>query len=141
MEGDERVRFCASCQQHVYNLSALTRAEAEAIVRQRETERVCIGFYRRADGTVMTADCPLGLKALKTLRAAHRRGRLIAAAAVTLLGAVFYAMITWVDPPRPVGEGEKPRRVRDVAPFKLVMDLVAPEPPPPPNLPVISLGW
>ena len=32
MEGDDRVRFCQSCKKNVYNLSALQRSEAEALV-------------------------------------------------------------------------------------------------------------
>ena len=32
MQGDERVRFCGTCKKSVYNLSALQRSEAEALV-------------------------------------------------------------------------------------------------------------
>ena len=35
MAGDEQVRFCSHCALHVYNLSAMTRAEAEACARER----------------------------------------------------------------------------------------------------------
>lgn len=61
MEGDDRVRFCGRCRKNVYNLSALRRDEAEALVRQKEG-RLCVRFYRRADGTVLTADCPVGVR-------------------------------------------------------------------------------
>jgi hypothetical protein len=59
MVGDDRARFCAQCQKHVYNLSKLTADEAVALIREREG-RLCARFYQRADGTVLTSDCPLG---------------------------------------------------------------------------------
>ncbi len=64
MKGDDRVRFCQLCQLSVYNLSGMTRAEAEALVKGREG-RTCVRFFRRADGTVLTQDCPVGLAAVK----------------------------------------------------------------------------
>ena len=64
MPGGERVRSCASCKHKVYNLSAMTAAEAADLLRNAEG-RVCVRFYRRADGTIMTADCPVGLQAAR----------------------------------------------------------------------------
>jgi hypothetical protein len=61
MVGDERVRFCGKCQKNVYNLSEMTRAEAEALVREKQG-RMCARLYRRRDGTVLTADCPVGVR-------------------------------------------------------------------------------
>ncbi|MFL6255116.1 MAG: hypothetical protein ACJ74T_08825 [Pyrinomonadaceae bacterium] len=69
MVGDERMRYCDSCSLHVYNLSGMTRREAEALVASAEG-RLCVRFYRRADGTILTRNCPVGLSALKR-RAAH----------------------------------------------------------------------
>ena len=69
MVGDERVRFCARCSMNVYNLSGMTKSEAEHLVVQAEG-RLCIRFYRRADGTILTRNCPVGLRALK-VRAAR----------------------------------------------------------------------
>src|SRR5262245_56614686 len=65
MIGDGRVRFCSQCQQRVYNLAEMPRKQAEALVRQAEGKRVCVRFYRRPDGTVMTRDCPVGLAAVR----------------------------------------------------------------------------
>ena len=59
MVGDERVRFCLECQKRVYNFSAMTPEEIATVVREKEG-RLCARFYRRADGTMLTADCPLG---------------------------------------------------------------------------------
>jgi hypothetical protein len=69
MVGDERARYCDRCSLHVYNLSGMTRREAEALVTSAEG-RLCVRFYRRADGTILTRNCPVGLSALRR-RAAH----------------------------------------------------------------------
>jgi hypothetical protein len=61
MTGDTRVRFCARCRLNVYDLSAMTRVEAEALVREREG-RLCVRFFRRSDGTMLTRDCPVGVR-------------------------------------------------------------------------------
>jgi hypothetical protein len=64
MSGNNRVRFCDQCSLHVYNLSAMTRRDAERLVMNTEG-RLCVRFYRRADGTILTQNCPQGLRALK----------------------------------------------------------------------------
>jgi len=64
MEGDGRARFCLTCHKHVYNLSAMSRADAEALVQEHEG-RLCVYFYQRQDGTVITDDCPVGLKIVR----------------------------------------------------------------------------
>lgn len=64
MIGDERARFCGQCQLKVYNLSGMTRREAETLIAGAEG-RLCVRFYRRADGTILTENCPVGLRALK----------------------------------------------------------------------------
>ena len=61
MRGDDRVRFCDQCQQHVYDLSEMTTAEALELIRRNDS-RLCVQLYRRADGTVLTSDCPVGLR-------------------------------------------------------------------------------
>jgi hypothetical protein len=61
---DERVRFCSQCNLNVYNLSDMSRQEAEALITKTEG-RVCVRFYRKSDGSVLTQDCPVGLKAIK----------------------------------------------------------------------------
>ena len=60
MAGDDRVRFCDHCSKNVYNLSALTAVAAIDLIREREGD-LCGRFFRRSDGTVLTADCPVGL--------------------------------------------------------------------------------
>jgi hypothetical protein len=56
MRGGDEVRFCKHCQKNVYDLSAMDRAQAEALVGANEGH-MCVRFYRRADGTVVTSDC------------------------------------------------------------------------------------
>jgi hypothetical protein len=60
----ERVRFCSQCNLNVYNLSNMTRNEANTLLARTE-DRLCVRFYRRADGTVLTENCPVGLRAFK----------------------------------------------------------------------------
>jgi hypothetical protein len=69
MAGDEHVRFCGKCEKNVYNLSSLPREEAEALLGAKEG-KMCVRLYRRADGTVLTADCPVGVKKRRRRRAA-----------------------------------------------------------------------
>jgi Predicted outer membrane protein len=64
MVGDERVRFCHHCQLNVYNLSSLNKADAEALLASTEG-RLCARLYRRSDGTVLTSDCPVGVRAVR----------------------------------------------------------------------------
>ncbi|MBI3410211.1 MAG: MnhB domain-containing protein [Planctomycetes bacterium] len=64
MHGDDRVRFCSQCRQNVYNLSEMSRAEATNLIQNHEG-RTCVRFYRRNDGTLLTRDCPTGLRALR----------------------------------------------------------------------------
>jgi hypothetical protein len=76
---DKRVRFCSQCNLNVYNLSDMSRQEAEALINKTEG-RLCVRFYRRADGSVLTQNCPVGLKAIK---------RRVAWAAQVILGMVL----------------------------------------------------
>lgn len=105
MVGDDRVRFCSHCQKNVYNLSAMPREEAIRLVtrdhdgqsgrRQSDGEHAdneqCIRFARRADGTVLTSDCPVGARAADAKRdRVRRRKRLAVAAGVSISAAVAY---------------------------------------------------
>jgi hypothetical protein len=64
MAGDERVRFCDLCSFNVYNISEMTRKEVASLIESTEG-RMCTRIYRRADGTVITKDCPVGLRAIR----------------------------------------------------------------------------
>jgi hypothetical protein len=64
MFGNERVRLCEQCHLNVYNLSEMSRVEADRLINQTEG-RLCVRFYRRRDGSVITQNCPVGLRAIK----------------------------------------------------------------------------
>jgi carboxypeptidase family protein len=78
MAGDARVRHCTLCSLNVYNFAEMTREEVAELLARTEG-RVCARLYRRADGTVLTRDCPTGLRALR------RRASRVAAAWITAL--------------------------------------------------------
>src|ERR1019366_8474260 len=61
MKGDEQVRHCDQCEQNVYNLSEMSAAEAVDLIQKKEGH-LCVRLYRRTDGTVITSDCPVGLR-------------------------------------------------------------------------------
>ncbi|MDX1934701.1 MAG: hypothetical protein SFU56_19060 [Capsulimonadales bacterium] len=110
MPGTERVRSCDRCQHRVYNLSEMTSADAADLLRKAEG-RICVRFYQRSDGTIMTRDCPAGLQAVRqrTVRAAS----LAIASVGVLLGAGY------IGKPR----GEQPRW------FRWAAGIVSPENP------------
>jgi hypothetical protein len=64
MRGNERVRFCDACSMNVYNLSNMTKKDAESLLLSAEG-RLCVRYYHRTDGSIMTDNCPVGLRALK----------------------------------------------------------------------------
>ncbi|HTK37138.1 MAG TPA: hypothetical protein VL325_01485 [Pyrinomonadaceae bacterium] len=64
MYGNERKRFCGDCKLNVYNLSGMSREEAEDLIRNSEG-RLCVRFYRRPDGSILTQDCPVGWAKIK----------------------------------------------------------------------------
>ncbi|MFT3696100.1 MAG: hypothetical protein QM831_23380 [Kofleriaceae bacterium] len=83
MAGDDRVRHCAGCDKDVFNLSAMTEADAEALLATRGI-KPCVRFYRRADGTVMTSDCPAG-------RPQRRKLAVVASGVAASMAATAYA--------------------------------------------------
>jgi hypothetical protein len=83
MTGDERSRHCAQCNKFVYNLSEMTEDEAIALLESRGQQETCVRLYRRLDGTVITRDCPVGIRRKRQRNIL--RG--VAATAVALAGA------------------------------------------------------
>lgn len=82
MRGDERVRFCRQCRKNVYNFAEMTRGEITQLIQENEGH-LCGRMYRRADGTLLTSDCPVGLRAVR-----HRLVRAVCGVAATLLALV-----------------------------------------------------
>ena len=89
MYGDGRRRFCGECKMNVYNLSGMTRQEAESLLTNSEG-RLCVRFFRRKDGTVLTKDCPVGWQALK------RKASRFAVAFSSLLAGVLAGAISFL---------------------------------------------
>jgi len=117
MAGDDRKRFCGECSLNVYNLSEMSREEAVALIGNAEG-RLCAGFWRRPDGTILTRDCPVGLAALRARAAAGLRR--VAAAIALLVGSGIL-----------LGASKGPAsRLRHVPPFAALCDWLSPGPPP-----------
>lgn len=96
MRGDARERFCGACEQTVYRLDDLSRAEAEALARRSlGGEEICVRFRRRADGAVVTRDCPARLK---SQRSGWRRLEALALAALSVLSLGLLSGCTEPEP-------------------------------------------
>lgn len=91
MSGDDRVRFCNQCSLHVYNISEMTKEQVSSLVAKTEG-RICARIYRRADGTVLTRDCPVGLRALR------RRVSKMAGAALTAVLSLCSGVVGQTQP-------------------------------------------
>ena len=85
MLGNDRSRFCGQCNLNVYNLSAMSRSEAEDFIARSEG-RVCIRYYQRKDGTIITENCPVGLRALR--KKMSYVARAIASAVIALMTGI-----------------------------------------------------
>lgn len=118
MHGNDRVRHCAQCDKNVYNLSGMTRVDAEDLVSRTEGD-LCVRFYRRSDGTMLTEDCPIGVAGWR--RQALLIGGLAAAfffGSISLLTAGVFVLPHLRD-----RGGEVPN------PIQIVHDLFFPPPP------------
>lgn len=113
MTGTEQVRHCESCRKNVYNLSDMTQTEAERLITRMEGH-LCVRYYTRSDGTILTQDCPTGLRAVRKRLAA----RLSYAAALLLT--------CWAGLLRP-GQGATSS---PPAPVAFMGDVAMPAPPP-----------
>jgi hypothetical protein len=88
MLGDERKRFCGECKLNVYNLSGMTQYDAENLLRNSEG-RLCVRYFERPDGTVLTQNCPVGWAKVK------QRTIAVSAAAFALALSFFGTLITF----------------------------------------------
>jgi hypothetical protein len=60
MQGNQRKRFCGSCQKNVYNLVGLRTEEIKTFMHQHEGQ-ACVRLLMRQDGSVLGSDCRGGL--------------------------------------------------------------------------------
>jgi hypothetical protein len=82
MKGNDTVRFCQECKLNVYNISEMTTIEAEKLISTKEG-RLCIRYYKRKDGTIITNNCPIGLRVIK------KRAQVILASALSIITGLF----------------------------------------------------
>jgi hypothetical protein len=122
MTGDDRVRFCGECRRHVYHLSELSRSEAEALIERAEG-RICVRFYRRADGKIMTSDCPVGLQAAR-----RRLALAVGAGVAMLLVASGWGLALLGRHSRDTDVGSW--GWRDIEPIHTLVEWISPTPPP-----------
>lgn len=122
MQGDDRVRHCGSCNKNVFNLSAMAEEEAADLLAGNADGHLCVRFYRRSDGTVLTSDCGAGA------RSGSRQAwtRLAGATALALSAAACSAGDK--APAEPAGA--KPVMVKVVPEQMPLMGDIAPVPPP-----------
>lgn len=64
MEGDDRKRYCNLCKLNVYDVSQMTKDDAEKLIRE-SSGRLCMRLHQRADGRIITKDCPVGQSAMR----------------------------------------------------------------------------
>lgn len=123
----DRRRFCDHCSLHVHNIAAMSREEAESLLRasidSSGSGSICLQLYRRADGTILTRDCPVGRAALHR-RAAARVVRMVGFAACVLAAGIAWA-----------SSGSRPR-LRTLQPFEAVATWIHGKSP----TPVLPLG-
>lgn len=90
--GADRVRHCDRCRLNVYNFANLTREESVALIEAHAAagKRLCGALYRRADGTMLTRDCPVGVAAARRW-VGRAFSRALAAGLLLSSGALVYA--------------------------------------------------
>jgi hypothetical protein len=113
MEGDDKVRFCGECRRHVFNLSAMDVEEAGAKIAEH-AHGMCVRFFRRTDGMILTQDCPVGVEQARKRRRLAIHTSVEVMVGVTLGSAVAGALIfpTFAT----TGEVARPRSHRDPKP-------------------------
>ncbi len=84
MTGDEAIRFCGLCKKNVYQISNMSNDQVEELLAEAGEEK-CGRFYQRKDGTLVTADCSVGLKR-------KRRKQAFVGAGVGILSALGVAI-------------------------------------------------
>jgi hypothetical protein len=92
MLGDDKVRFCNICSKNVYNLSSMTKDEAQTLIMNHQG-KLCGLLYLRKDGSVMTSDCSVGFGEIRRLLIK----RVVAVAGVTfaLFGFQHFLVSGW----------------------------------------------
>ncbi len=67
MHGNQEKRHCAQCVHTVTNLSALTKSQAEKILKRRGSERMCVRYEMLGNGAIKFKDSVSVISVLKGL--------------------------------------------------------------------------
>ena len=124
MHGNGRVRFCSLCQKNVYDLSALDSAAGQALVEEHEGS-LCVRFYQRSDGTMLTTDCPLGVRRLTRRVAFWAAGMMVACFAACMVGFAAVSGPTVKETGKKAGFA----RLRQIKPLEPIIEWLDPSPP------------
>lgn len=136
MSGDDRTRHCGDCKKNVYNISELTRDEAEALIVEKEG-RLCVRYFQRADGTILLKDCVIGV------RRKRRRRVIVAGAAALIAGGAAMAFAKFRESQvedHVMGKWSESEYVQGGIGAEPIPE-VAPEPPPPPTERAVLGEW
>lgn len=115
MKGDERTRYCDQCNHRVYNLVGMSESEVAQLF-ESQGDDLCIRLYQRPDGTLLTEDCPVGLRAVR--KRVRRALATVGAAAAFLLTAGLAR--SHFDPTR--------RSLRVMSPYSRIANWLNPAP-------------
>lgn len=85
------VRLCGQCSKNVYDVSKMSSAEAELLLQRGAAagSLPCMQLYKRHDGTILTDDCPAGLR---RIRDSWRKLKTMAASVAALLVVAMPAL-------------------------------------------------
>lgn len=98
MVGDEKCRHCSLCDKQVYNFSAMNQSEIDQLLAQGKTP--CTRVFKREDGTILTADCPVGLALVKS----QLKKKKFLLASITLMSLLGFWLFSSFNSPRTMGE-------------------------------------
>lgn len=121
MPGDDRKRFCGSCQHHVHNLSAMTAREAYALIKARRAgERLCVRYLVEDDQVVFREDEAAARQLSRQLDGLRRM------AAVALVAVPLLTACEPVATSNEHAEAQAPLVIRDGQPVMLSPGAAAP---------------
>ena len=125
MTGDDRMRYCTGCRKHVYNLSAMSRTEAERLVCEGAGS-LCVRFARTETGQVQT----LEYRAPANPRRGWRFWTIVSTCAASIVaGANGYLLAREKPAPAVIlGRRAVPMVMGDIAPPARVAPNPAPQP-------------
>lgn len=114
MSGDDRSRFCGRCRRPVFDLSAMTTAEAAALLAGPGGPP-CVRLYHRPDGQVLTTDGPAGVR-VRVWRRLRRRAAWAASLFALLLLPACSSQQGMIVPPQELSDGPNAEAVREEPP-------------------------